>query len=192
MLDILKDGCGGSGKGVLIIGMSPNFWPPARSLMRMCMTGCRGTPESPGRVVTLLRAGMTYYCAPSQCPNTNGYFLPFIWLLCLRPAPESSVFGIVYDIAAKDKDEILDQLYYREKAGYSEATVVVHCSDGVDREALVFMASEDNPHFLGEEHIDVIAAQVRTGWQSVRYTVPHFLSNNARGWVFVQRCCLRH
>jgi hypothetical protein len=76
-------------------------------------------------------------------------------------------------------------LHSRDQAGYTDAQVLVACVDGVAREvrlvclsvafktvlrrdfvgstfdqAMVFMATDDNPHFLGEDSVDAIGRQV--------------------------------
>ena len=95
----------------------------------------RGTPEAPGRVVTLL---------PSS-------------------APQDKVWGRVYVVPQEDKDEAIAQLTTREIAGYSEEIISVTCADGVSRSATVYSATEDNEYFLGHTaSIEEIARQIHT------------------------------
>ena len=92
----------------------------------------RGTPESPGRVVTLV------------------------------PAPDEACGGCAYRIERAHVDAVLAELDHREKAGFDR--VMLALLDGPAGEAfaegLVYVATQDNPHFLGplEEHL--IAAHV--------------------------------
>jgi glutathione-specific gamma-glutamylcyclotransferase len=92
----------------------------------------RGTPESPGRVVTLV------------------------------PAEAESCGGCAYRIDRAETDAVLAELDHREKAGFDR--VMLPLLDGAEgapfAEGLVYVAKQDNPHFLGalEEHL--IAAHV--------------------------------
>jgi len=93
----------------------------------------RGTDEAPGRVVTLLA-------------ETN-----------------AQTWGMAYQIAPENSDEILDQLDYREKAGYERHTVALH--DTVERavfaDGLIYIASPGNPNFVGESSLEEVAAIAR-------------------------------
>ena len=92
----------------------------------------RGTPESPGRVVTLVHAE----------GETCG--------------------GCAYRIDRAIAGVVLAELDHREKAGFDR--VMLALLDGPSGESfaegLVYVAKQDNPHFLGplEEHL--IAAHV--------------------------------
>ncbi|WP_386080508.1 gamma-glutamylcyclotransferase [Vreelandella sp. F11] len=97
----------------------------------------RGTPEAPGRVATLVRA-------------------------------EGSIcHGMAYRITP----EVLAPLDVREKNGYlrekvaltfvDEKTSVAEKSSGTEQsEGLIYLASEDNPAFLGDAPLDEIAQQI--------------------------------
>lgn len=92
----------------------------------------RGTPESPGRVATLVHAE----------GETCG--------------------GCAYRIDRVNADVILKELDHREKAGFDRVMLpMLDGAEGsVFAEGLTYVAREDNPHFLGplEEHL--IAAHV--------------------------------
>lgn len=92
----------------------------------------RGTPESPGRVATLV------HVADGICG------------------------GCAYRIDGANADVILAELDHREKAGFDRVLLPMLDAVGgaVFAEGLTYVAREDNPHFLGplEEHL--IAAHV--------------------------------
>lgn len=91
----------------------------------------RGTPEAPGRVATLI------------------------------PAPGAVCFGMAYRITP----DVLAPLDVREKNGYLREKVPLTFVDETGRadeqsEGLIYLASEDNPAFLGDAPLDVIARQI--------------------------------
>ncbi|MGM0577279.1 MAG: gamma-glutamylcyclotransferase [Myxococcota bacterium] len=92
----------------------------------------RGVVGAPGRVVTLL------------------------------PDPEARCWGIAYRIAGAEADRILEALDARERAGYERHEVRVHGRDPEARiaRALVYVATERNPNFLGPSRAEVMAAHI--------------------------------
>ena len=92
----------------------------------------RGVPGAPGRGVTLL------------------------------PEPGEACWGVAYRIARARIDEVLVELDHREKGGYERHHVEVHGPGGevVVPEALVYVATEENPDYLGPAPIPQIARQV--------------------------------
>lgn len=91
----------------------------------------RGSPEAPGRVVTLL------------------------------PRSGERCWGMAYRIGSGAKDEVLAHLDVREQGGYERVTTAV-LDDG-DRhvaDALVYIATADNPHYLGCAPLPEIADHV--------------------------------
>jgi glutathione-specific gamma-glutamylcyclotransferase len=92
----------------------------------------RGTPESPGRVVTLV------------------------------PAAAETCGGCAYRIDRDRADVILTELDHREKAGFDRVMLPLYDgpSGSVFAEGLTYVAREDNPHFLGPLEEDLIAAHV--------------------------------
>ncbi|WP_437786113.1 gamma-glutamylcyclotransferase [Sorangium sp. So ce1097] len=94
----------------------------------------RGVPGAPGRVVTLV------------------------------PEPGARCWGMAYRVAESELDEVLRALDHREKGGYARCdmplTIVGDMESGAARTAIVYMATPDNPDYLGPAPLPVIAAQV--------------------------------
>ncbi|MFN3199360.1 MAG: gamma-glutamylcyclotransferase [Bradymonadia bacterium] len=91
----------------------------------------RGTPEAPGRVVTLL------------------------------PEAGATCWGMAYEVAPEKVSEIMPRLDHRESGGYAHHRVQVTCPSGATiDDVLVYVAGPDNPHFLGSASLDEIAAHV--------------------------------
>lgn len=87
----------------------------------------RGTPEQPGRVVTLV-------------PITNG-----------------ACFGLVYRLPQSGREQVLHDLDYREKDGYQRQYLDVWCERQGSVRALTWVASESNPSWRGLESIRRVA-----------------------------------
>ncbi|KAI8873547.1 cation transport regulator-like protein 2-like protein [Ramicandelaber brevisporus] len=114
----------------------------------------RGTPESPGRVVTLI---------PTD-----------IWKAKYRHLEETEhqddgvTWGVAYRIAASEASEVLKHLDHREKNGYSTHIVEVHCEDSTTGEttgsiqgALVYIGTEQNEAFVGPpKSLDELALHI--------------------------------
>jgi glutathione-specific gamma-glutamylcyclotransferase len=95
-------------------------------------TDHRGVPEDPGRVVTLVAA------------------------------PAARCFGMAYRVAPPDVPHVLAGLDHREKGGYRRVVIDVHVPEGDPlRGALMYLATEDNPNYLGPAPLPEIAATVR-------------------------------
>lgn len=90
----------------------------------------RGTPEAPGRVVTLV------------------------------PAPGEICHGMAYRLPDHSFESIIEELDYREKNGYVRDAVTIEFEHGGSTGGIVYHAAEDNPHFLGEAPMEEIAAQI--------------------------------
>lgn len=98
-------------------------------------TDHRGTPEQPGRVVTLVK----------------------------DDAEGSETWGTVYCVLEEEAEIILKNLDYREKGGYKreEVDVYIRGYDApVAKRAVFYIATEQNTCFLGETPVDVIAQQI--------------------------------
>lgn len=94
----------------------------------------RGTPEAPGRVVTLVEA------------------------------PGSSVRGVVYLVAAEHSEAVLSELDYRERAGYERLDVDVELVESAYTpvRAVVYQARAGNPGFAAGSANEEIARVVRS------------------------------
>lgn len=93
----------------------------------------RGVPEAPGRVATLI------------------------------PAPKEWCGGCVYRIAPDHAPSILAELDIREQAGFERHLLPVYdAPEGhVFAEAIVYVARQGNPHFLGALEESAIATWIR-------------------------------
>lgn len=107
-----------------IVGYSRRFWQRS--------TDHRGTPQAPGRVVTLLAD------------------------------PDALCWGMAYRVTPADRDAVLASLDHREQAGYERITTPVFVDQGRRTiTALVYIASAQNPHYAGPAPLDAIARIVR-------------------------------
>jgi cation transport regulator ChaC len=97
-------------------------------------TDHRGVPGAPGRVVTLVAE------------------------------PGARCFGVAYRLPDDGREEILAHLDHREKGGYARHLVDVHLdpSGGPSTlRAVVFIATESNPEYLGPASVAAMAEQIR-------------------------------
>jgi len=107
-----------------IEGFVRRFWQAS--------TDHRGTPEAPGRVVTLIeRSG-------ERC------------------------HGIAFRVARHARDEVIEFLDHRERGGYRRVDTMLHLHEGDAVSGLVYIASTDNPNFVGPAPVREIAHIVRT------------------------------
>ncbi|XP_072397563.1 putative glutathione-specific gamma-glutamylcyclotransferase 2 [Diabrotica undecimpunctata] len=96
-------------------------------------TDHRGTPENPGRVVTLI------------------------------PSDENSkVYGVAYKISDTDVKQVVDHLDYREKGGYEKKTLEFFpiCEDQQNFDITIYLGDHDNANYGGPADLNDIAAQV--------------------------------
>ncbi len=94
----------------------------------------RGTPDNPGRVVTLVEA------AGEEC------------------------WGVVYRIDGQSIAAVLSQLDEREQGGYRRVNIPFVAKDRThsgELTAVAYFAGPDNPNYLGPASMDSIAGQVR-------------------------------
>jgi glutathione-specific gamma-glutamylcyclotransferase len=111
-----------------IRGYTRRFWQAS--------TDHRGTPDAPGRVVTLLED------------------------------PDAVCWGVAYEVATEHVNDVLLTLDHREKDGYeriyTRAVLTAHQREPqTEVDVLVYIASADNPSFLGPAPVEEIAGIVR-------------------------------
>ena len=94
-------------------------------------TDHRGVPGAPGRVVTLVEE------------------------------PGAVCWGMAYRVEAAERDAVLATLDHREKGGYDRREVTIHFRARDPVAGLVYLATPDNPNYLGPAPLDAIASQVR-------------------------------
>lgn len=93
-------------------------------------TDHRGVPGAPGRVVTLVET-------PDQCCG-----------------------GMAYEIDAKVAIEAFGALDRREIQGYQREAVQIQMSNGMVNDGVVYIAMENNPHYLGDGGLTDMAVQI--------------------------------
>lgn len=118
----------------------------------------RGTPENPGRVVTLVhKDDWDKFSGQDPFPD------------------EDTVWGIAYTIDPEYEAEVRAYLDHREKDGYTLETLDIYGKvDGRDRviipNAYCYVGRNDNPSFLGYEPLDTLAQRI---WRSVGPSGPN-------------------
>nr|CAH7759424.1 unnamed protein product [Callosobruchus chinensis] len=96
-------------------------------------TDHRGTPENPGRVVTLIPA-----------------------------AEHEKVYGIAYRIKESDIEDVVKHLDFREKGGYERKTVMFYPCDQEHKpfDMVIYLANHDNFNYAGPAELNEIAKQI--------------------------------
>jgi len=74
--------------------------------------------------------------------------------------PGVSCEGMAYRLHEQQKLEILSMLDVREKGGYERVTAPLQLADGRMVEGITYIASTDNPLFLGEAPVNKIVQQI--------------------------------
>ncbi|KAI9310524.1 ChaC-like protein [Dichotomocladium elegans] len=116
----------------------------------------RGTPEKPGRVVTLIP-----YDEWKTMEDTHGH--------------DDVTWGVAFKIPSDDAEATRAYLDHREKNGYSVHTVDVFGAENdtvpLVHNALVYIATTDNEAYVGPAPLDDIAKQIHetygpSGWNA--------------------------
>jgi len=104
-------------------------------------TDHRGTPEAPGRVVTLIKQ-------PEETKDTEE------WI----------TWGTVYAISDDEALATLKNLDYREKGGYERHELDIYLDEDESSpsygKAIVYLATTENEEYLGEDTIENIAQHI--------------------------------
>jgi len=107
----------------------------------------RGTPEQPGRVVTVIESHDWHRLIGDTEAQT----------------PEDAVWGVAYRIDPEKEEEVRAYLEYREKNGYTQHQVHVYTlgQDGHEvvavSDAAIWIGKMDNPAFVGYEEMSALA-----------------------------------
>ncbi|KAI5997781.1 ChaC-like protein [Pisolithus orientalis] len=126
----------------------------------------RGTPENPGRVVTLVhKEDWDHFSGSDAFPDEdvvwgNSANLDIEHALCCYT-------GIAYTVNPLYESEVRDYLDYREKDGYTLETLDVYTiEDGVEKVIVhnCYVGHPDNPSFVGSEPLEALADRI---WRSV-------------------------
>ncbi|KIW48174.1 hypothetical protein, variant [Exophiala oligosperma] len=107
----------------------------------------RGTPEAPGRVVTLIEKS---FWATLDDPQ--------------RHTEKDYVWGVAYHIIPSKAKEVQQYLDIREINGYSIQYTPFHPADTnlADIRCLVYIGMPDNPQFLGALHPQDVAETINS------------------------------
>ncbi|KHJ34989.1 putative cation transporter [Erysiphe necator] len=100
----------------------------------------RGTPENPGRVVTLIERSF--------------------WNILddIEPVPDEKVWGIAYHIEASKVAEVRECLDLREINGYSMKKILFNPKDTKETmQVFVYIGTPSNPQFTGPQQLESIA-----------------------------------
>ena len=117
----------------------------------------RGTPQNPGRVVTLV-------------PCEKGY-----------------CDGIAYLVSEKVANQVFQQLDHREKNGYSQLSIRLLLINDISKVGITYIAVETNHAFLGAADLPSIARQIiRSSGPSGKNSDYLFnLANSLRKYNFI-------
>ncbi|KAJ3025017.1 UNVERIFIED_CONTAM: hypothetical protein HDU68_007565 [Siphonaria sp. JEL0065] len=140
-----------------------------RSLHRRFWQGShdhRGTPSSPGRVVTLI-GSEEFEAKWRSKDDTTSSEIP----------KDEKCFGVAYKLRQSQVADVVAHLDHREKNGYSSLTVDVF--EGQDRflaNAHVYIGTTDNEAFLGPVPCNQLAQQIVVSHGPSGRNIDYFLN----------------
>lgn len=73
-------------------------------------------------------------------------------------AARESCWGRAYAVDREHQDRVLAALDHREKQGYDRCVVSLRFEDGPGPQALMYIATPDNPSFAGETPLSELAS----------------------------------
>ncbi|HEY0136579.1 MAG TPA: gamma-glutamylcyclotransferase, partial [Nannocystis sp.] len=79
------------------------------------------------------------------------------------PEPGARCHGVAYRVAPEVAERVIADLDHRERGGYASVTLDVELLGGPAPErarARMYLATPDNPHYLGPAPVDAIAGQI--------------------------------
>jgi cation transport protein ChaC len=84
-------------------------------------------------------------------------------VVTLVPSPGEHCWGVAYRVEPELRSEVLERLDHRESGGFDRLELEVRFADPAQppRSAIVYVAGEANPNFLGPASPAAIVAQVR-------------------------------
>lgn len=109
-------------RAAVVDGWTRRFWQGSHDH--------RGTPQAPGRVVTLV------------------------------PEPGVRCSGMAYRIDAVTMNEVFEQLDHREQNGYERVRLSMRFDDATCVEGITYIASIGNVAWLGQASLDDMARQI--------------------------------
>ncbi|KAH7906897.1 ChaC-like protein [Hygrophoropsis aurantiaca] len=130
----------------------------------------RGTPENPGRVVTLIhKEDWDNFSGSDAFPNDDVVWGQHNSTAYPCQALNYSSIGVAYTIDPAYEAEVRDYLDYREKDGYTLETLDIYTiEDGIEKiiihNAYCYVGRPDNPSFIGSEDLDFLANRI---WRSI-------------------------
>nr|XP_018264460.1 uncharacterized protein I303_02627 [Kwoniella dejecticola CBS 10117]OBR86618.1 hypothetical protein I303_02627 [Kwoniella dejecticola CBS 10117] len=108
----------------------------------------RGTPEAPGRVVTVIDAREWHHLEGNDIPE--GTILP-----------EDFVWGVAYRIDQEHEEEVRAYMEHREKVTDNELRMAIRVTScRCTRPAEIWIGKLDNPAFIGHEPIHELAKTI--------------------------------